>query len=430
MGMVKPGRRQVRVLHLEPKRAGATIGNALLALLFLSVVVAALAYRTSAWPSAWRPKHHIPTNVPLIVAAVAGFLALVALVVSVHNGQRWHIARVIERMSRDPAMAPFLPDHESTPQANRASTIPPLEVRIVKARKLAKPRSKLRRVSVDQNVVGHRPLQIAYLRLFDNQPRMRTFIEGAWREFGYVYFLRPATSVTLSEYKWAKKSNNFAGLFISARDQLLPALERRAVQPKGRYRFKAVGATTIKVKDKYGSYSVGALLCHGSYWKAAVDVLLDRVDLVALDLSGFRPENLGTQYELQRVVDRFPIERVVFLADPYSKTKFLDEQVRLAWSQMAAGSPNAVPEPKLAMVAIVDSFATRVRTTGSPGPAGGMQAGGAPGMAGATPAGFQGQGQTVVSVRLEARRKETRRVAAMAQDRLDAWAATTYAPVP
>ena len=51
-------------------------------------------------------------------------------------------------------------------------------------------------------------------------------------------------------------------------------------------------------------------MCHDAIWKRAVDVLLARVDVVVLDLSGYHREHVGTGYELQRVVDRFPIERV------------------------------------------------------------------------------------------------------------------------
>jgi hypothetical protein len=411
MGTVRPGRSQVRVLHLEPKRAGATIGYAIMALLAVAVVVAALLYRTDSWPDQWRPQPDIPDQAPPIAAAAAGFFGLMFIGAAISNGRRWHIARVVERLSNDPQMSSLLPDKEWTPPQHRATTIPPLEVRVVRAKKLPKPQGKLRRVTADQNVLGHRPLHIAYLHLFENQPRMRTFMEGPWREFGYVYFLRSAESVTPSEYRQAKKSGDMGGLFISSRERLDAALGGPAVLGKGRYKFKTIGPRTIKVRDRYGGYSVRALLCHGTFWKTAVDVLLDRVDLVALDLSGFLPENVGTHYELQRVLDRIPVERVVFLADQSSDKKFLTAQLQEAWSQMSATSPNAGAEAKLAMVVLTDSISTQTHTTG-----------------GGTTVGPHGQVQmqsqtTQTTVSLVARRKETRRVAAMAQDRLDQWAA-------
>jgi hypothetical protein len=404
MGRIRPGRAQVRVLHLEPKRAGATLGYAFLALLALGIVVVALHYRDHELPKALQ-NVHLSKNALTITAMVAGFFALLLIGAAIHNGRRWHVARAVERLSNDPTVTAYLPDTEGSPAPQRAATIPPLEVRVVKARKLAKPKAKLRRVTLDKNVTGDRPLRIAYLRLFENQPRIRTFIEGAWREFGYVYLLRSAASVTPAEFRRARKSGNFASLFIASQEQLVPALEGGGVEPKGRHKFRTIGPTAIKVRDKYGSYGVHALLCHGTFWRAAVDVLLDRVDQVALDLSGFLPQNLGTHYELQRVIDRFPIERVVFLADQRSRQKFIIEQLQLVWSQMGAGSPNAVPDRKVAMVVVTDRFAYRRTQQGG-------QAGGAPGQP-------QGQAQsTQIQVRLVARRRETRRVAAMAQTRL------------
>jgi pSer/pThr/pTyr-binding forkhead associated (FHA) protein len=404
---VRPGRRQKAVLHLEPKRAAATIGYVVLSLLAIAVVVAALAYRTDAWPQSLRPHSPIPYRTILIAAAIAGFIALLSISGVIVNGRRWHIARLIERLSEDPALASVAPDMESSVPSHRTTLNPPqLDVRVIKPRKLPKPPQKLR-VTLDRNVVGHRPLQIVYLRLFENQPRMRTFIQGAWREFGYVHFLRSASSVTPAEYRWGKKTGDFAKLFINSSGQLVSALDGSpaAVTPKGRRRFTTFGATTIRVRDWYGSYPVRALLCHGAFWKAAVDMLLDRADLVALDLSGFTPENLGTSYELQRVVDRVPIDRVVFLADPRSNQKFVIGQLQAAWSQMTAESPNAGPGAKLALVVVTDVFARR-----QSGAQSGQQ--GQPGQPGQ-----QGQ-QGPTQVRLVARRWQTRRVGAMAQGRI------------
>ncbi len=392
---------------MEPKRAAATISYAFLAVLLTAFAVVARLYRSESWPEEWRLSADVPKGIPSTAAAVAAFLALTCLVAAVSNGRRWHIARVVRRWSDDPRLATFLPDNAWTPAAHPADVIPPLDVTVTKARKLPKPRARLRRVTRDHNVVGDRPLQIAYLRLFENQPRMRTFIQGSWREFGYVHLLRSATSATPAEYRQVKKSHDASGLFISSREQLLPVLDRGTVQAKGRRRLKGIGPTTIKVRDKYGSYGVHALLCHGVFWKAAVEVLLERVDLVALDLSGFLPENLGTSYELQRAVDRFPVERVVFLADPRTNHAFIAEQLQAAWSQMAAGSPNAVPQRKEAVVVVTDTIARSqstqtVSTGGGPGQAPRMHVQSGP-----------------VQVRLVARRKETRGVVALAQGRIN-----------
>ena len=101
-----------------------------------------------------------------------------------------------------------------------------------------------------------------------------------------------------------------------------------------------------------GKYPVKPLLCHGSFWKAAVDLLLARVDLVVLDLTGYLPEHAGTRYELQRVIDRYPIEQVTLLAQPTSDRRFLTAQIHSAWAQMAEASPNAGTELRTAHVMV------------------------------------------------------------------------------
>jgi hypothetical protein len=113
--------------------------------------------------------------------------------------------------------------------------------------------------------------------------------------------------------------------------------------PAGEHSFSNLSRETVHVRDPAGSYPVRALLCHTSFWKIAVDMLLERADVVAIDLSGYHWENLGTAYELQRVVDRFfPIHRCVVLAAPNTSDRhFLEAQVQQAWRRMAGGSPNA-----------------------------------------------------------------------------------------
>ena len=97
-----------------------------------------------------------------------------------------------------------------------------------------------------------------------------------------------------------------ASLFINSRSRLLADLDRRPTEPLpcGKREFASLAAKDVAVEDAYGSYSVYAPLCHESFWKVAIDVLLERADVVILDLSGYHRDNLGTGYELQRVIDR------------------------------------------------------------------------------------------------------------------------------
>lgn len=396
MGKARAGRAQRTVLILEPKRGVLTIGYAILAALAIAGIVALLIHPLKDWKDGTFGSANMAQleRANWIAIAVASAIAVLCILGAILNGRRWLITRWVVKMSEDPGMG-LLPSPQ-IPRRLPAPMIPPLDVRILKTGRLPKPRQRFRRVTLEGNVVGHRPLEIAYLRLFENQPRIRTFVEGAWREFGYTYLLRSAASVTPAEYRWAKRSGDPAALFIRSPEQLSATLRRQRIEPyrRGRYTFKSIGPRWIRVRDRYGSYPMRPLLCHGAFWKDAVEAVLDRVDLVALDLSGLTESNAGTLYELQRVIDRFPIERVMFLADQRSKKRFITDQIQYAWRHMHEGSPNAVTTPKVAIVAITDYIARRTSS--------------------------QGQGQTSqVQVKLVARRRQTRRVAATAQDRVD-----------
>jgi hypothetical protein len=259
--------------------------------------------------------------------------------------RRWRLARRAEQLSRDRVLA----GDELVEQATaRASKIPPLEIQF------ADPHATEGRepvpVTAERNVFGRQPWNIVYLRLFANEAGLHAFLRGAWRECGYVHFVRDADSVSSDELEAA---GDGAPLFINSRSRLLADLDRRPFEPLpgGTRELTGVAAETVTVEDRHGGYPVYAPLCHDSFWKIAVDVLLDRADVVLLDLSGYHWDNLGTGYELQRVIDRFPIDRALLLADPdHTDRPFLEAQIRRAWSQMAAGSPNAGAHPRQVIV--------------------------------------------------------------------------------
>jgi hypothetical protein len=262
-------------------------------------------------------------------------LGLGLLVWTGYSLRRWRRARRAERMSADPALGTGTPPE---PAARRADVIPELTVSVSRgARAILEP---LQPVGRDRNVFGRPPWDLAYLRLFDNEATVKEFLHGPWRACGYVHLIRSALSVSHAELEAAEQG---ASPFISDQDWLERHLDSQPIEPDPAGRRELVGITSTKVKvtDPYGSYPVRALLCHESFWKAALDVLLQRVDVVVLDLSGYLRANVGTGYELQRMVDRFPVDRCVLLADDESDAQFLEAQVREAWSRMAYGSPNA-----------------------------------------------------------------------------------------
>jgi hypothetical protein len=354
------------VLFLEPKRPAATIAYSTVTVLAVAVCASALLYHTAAWPPQWRLARDIPLRTTSIVAVVASCLASLWFTAAFINGRRWHIARAVQRLSEDADDAKVLPDTRVPHLAPRASQIPALGWDDRRPWKVPRP-PRLRRVTATHNVVGRRPLSIVYLRTFENQPRARTFFQGAWREFGHIYLLRSAASVTPAEFRQFKRSRrNFTGLLIDSAEQFAAELGRPLAGPSRKrwHVFKNVGPQTVSARDWYGSYPPRTFLCHGRIWKSSVDMLLEKADLVVLDLSGMMPGNEGVRYELQRVIDRIPIERVIFLADRRSDRDYLHAEIGSAWSQMAPGSPNSGAEPRVARLAVTDSYRQMQRQQG------------------------------------------------------------------
>ena len=352
-----PGGRQGRVLVLERNRRAATIAYSTVTVLAVAVCASALLYHTAAWPPQWQLPGGIPQRTTSIVAVVAGCLAALWLTAAIINGRRWHITRAVVQLSKKATREQKLPENPKQ-RGPRAWPIPALGWDDRRPWKVPRP-PRLRRVTATHNVVGRRPLSIVYLRAFENQPRARTFLQGAWREFGYVYLLRSAASVTPAEYRQFKRSGrNFTGLLIDSEDKFAAELKRPLPGPSRQrwHAFTNVGPQTVWARDWHGSYPPRTFLCDGKIWKQAVDMLLDQADRVVLDLSGMMPGNKGILYEVQRVIDRIPIERVIFLADRHSDRNYLHAEIRDAWNWMAPGSPNSGSGLRVARLAVTDSY--------------------------------------------------------------------------
>jgi hypothetical protein len=384
--------RQRQVLRLEPSRGVSAVGNLLVFLFTAAIATAAAVWVADAWPAGIREpdRSGISDRTMLVVASVAGSLSIVALSLGVYDLSRWRLSRRIIRASNTLTFRNAMPQHDTVLAAERAADPPPLQVDIRRPRQFPRVPTPLHRVSMEANVIGHPRINIAYLRLFDNQPRARTFLESAWREFGYVFLLRSATSVTRREFRRANQLQSLNEMFVHDDETFGATLRLAPSSPlrKGRLVLPDVAPTRVRVRDPYGSYPIRSVLCHGDYWKRAVDILLRQVHLTVVDLSGFTERNAATAYELQRTIDVVPIERVMLLCDPGSSRRFLRGEVERAWSRMSADSPNATGGPRTATIAVTDSI-RRYRS--------------------------QQGNQEVDRVRLESSRRKSRRVAAYAQ---------------
>jgi hypothetical protein len=293
---------------------------------------------------------------PFALAAAAA-LAAASFTYAIVRARRWNLEREINRVSAalsttDPSMV-----DPATDTRHVATGVPRPRIQWVGGASGAMP--KLRALTPTTNILGWPRLEITYLRLFNNQYRHVSFVKGAWREFGSVSMIRSAVSMTSKEAQRSRRTG-IESLFVTTRPQLESELAAVGTAPSfGRGRVDA-GPTRVSVRDRYGAYPMRSVLCADSTWRAAVDRLLDTADLVVLDLSGFTDRRAGTRYELQRVLDRVPAERLVFLADPMSKNKILEEAIGDAWSRMSTDSPNVAHPEVPVWIARVDRLVRTV----------------------------------------------------------------------
>jgi hypothetical protein len=389
-------------LGLEPSHRSSTIGSVVGTAFFGSLLVAGFWLNTGSWP-AGVPAPPVPFPVPdAAVAVLAGFVGLALLAVLVH-GRRWHTYRRILRLTADPELAGVLPAVETESAGPFAPLQPAPLVTFDKIPVWGRVRPRYR-VTRERNVVGLPPLHIVYLRVFENRARARTFVQGAWREFGYVYLLRSAASVGPAEFRRFARERRLSELVVGSEGGFRARLARARTEPEppGWHRVRTVAGSAVSTYDRYGAYPVCAPMCAGAFWKRALDILLERADLVVLDLSGYQEHYRGTQFELQRIVDTVPAEKVLLLTDPWSRTRFLTEQIRLAWSRMAAGSPNAGRGQLALRGAVTDYFHREESSSGS----------------------GSGSGSSSSRLTLRASRRQTRRLLRDVQQRLPAGRST------
>jgi hypothetical protein len=82
------------------------------------------------------------------------------------------------------------------------------------------------------------------------------------------------------------------------------------------------------------------LLCHQNVWRPAVDQMLDSAHEVLMDLRGFSEARQDCAYEIGRLIDRFPLKRLLFLKDETTPQAPLRGLIGGRWAAMNPDSPN------------------------------------------------------------------------------------------
>ncbi len=92
------------------------------------------------------------------------------------------------------------------------------------------------------------------------------------------------------------------------------------------------------------------MFCFDNTWRATIDEFMRFSDLVLMDLRGFSDERKGCEYEVDRVFDRIPIDRIVFLTDPHTARLSIKNLLAKRWELLSAEAPNLNAENPVAKV--------------------------------------------------------------------------------
>jgi hypothetical protein len=97
---------------------------------------------------------------------------------------------------------------------------------------------------------------------------------------------------------------------------------------------------TDVTSDAEGRFRVNDFFCHDDSWKFVLDRLVRDTDAVLMDLRGFSPQNAGCVFEIEELINVFPIGRAVFIVDDTTDKSFLSATVKQALGKMSSTSPN------------------------------------------------------------------------------------------
>jgi hypothetical protein len=89
-------------------------------------------------------------------------------------------------------------------------------------------------------------------------------------------------------------------------------------------------ARLVRHPDREGRFRVNEVFCLETAWRGTVEQMMEMSDAILLDVRGFGPERRGTAFELELLVRRGFIHRVVAIGDQTTSWGYFDERIRNA----------------------------------------------------------------------------------------------------
>lgn len=171
------------------------------------------------------------------------------------------------------------------------------------------------------------PVHLILLRVFGDSDSARFLVQRiapSWHGIGNVAFIgAPDTAIFTLDV------GDVAGvLFGQLRDRFIAGWEER----------------DAAIDESLGRKHAGTshdFLCFDDTWKPMLRRLLAVDAVVLMDLRAFGRSNAGCVFELENLMERVPLHRVMLLVDETTDRAFLDETLGRAWATMSHASPNA-----------------------------------------------------------------------------------------
>jgi hypothetical protein len=115
-------------------------------------------------------------------------------------------------------------------------------------------------------------------------------------------------------------------------------------------------------RDPDGRFRVSELFCADSTWKPAVLALMDRADVVLLDLREFTPARAGTHFELVQLLRRAELRKVRVLVGADDALPALHAALQAAWAEAARAPDEGGAAPRLQLVTLDERSDAQVKT--------------------------------------------------------------------
>jgi hypothetical protein len=168
------------------------------------------------------------------------------------------------------------------------------------------------------------------LRVFKPSERSEAFTDrflARWRFAGPVWMIAGpdlAGAYLEPDEFFAYLQRSLHQRFITDADKLIQAL-----------------LSLDQARDPDGRFRVNELFCANTAWQATVLSLIDQAAVVMLDLREYTRQRAGTRFELEELLRRAPLEKVLVLVGKDDDSHQVEQEIAAIWQEIGGQRQNA-----------------------------------------------------------------------------------------